>query len=87
MEAGFSPSPLRERIGIDLLRRPTGRRGLDGWVVVEPARSAAPGKGVHARVVPDVRPIASELAELDVVDARNAGSGEYEDEFVLGAIE
>src|SRR5271166_5011386 len=63
------------------------RDRLDGRMEVEAARSAAPGKGVHAWIVPDVRPVAPMPAQLDVVDPLCAPPREDEDKLVSRTVE
>src|SRR4029077_18096825 len=62
------------------------RDRLDGGMIIETPRSTAHLKGVHARIVPDIRPVTPELPELHVVEPGGAVSAEDEHEIVLGTI-
>ena len=67
---------------VDLAISRWHRNWLYGGVKIQTARSAVSGEGVGARVVPDVRAVAAEPAELHIVLASGAALAEHEDKFV-----
>src|SRR6056297_3624770 len=62
------------------------RRGFDGRMVREVRLAALPER-VDARVVPDIRAVATMTAKVDIVDVARRAFLEDADQLVLGAIE
>src|SRR5271154_3132574 len=60
--------------------------GFDGRMKVKTACAPAARKGIHARIVPDVRSVTPVLAKLDVVDPRCVAFAKHEHQFVTRTI-
>ena len=61
-------------------------KGFDGRMKVNTGVSPAAREGIHARIVPDARPVAPVPAELHVIGARSVASAEHEHELAPRAI-